>query len=93
MKTRKEIAEYLGIELPDAVGVGSEFEKDFEGFIVAGKVFENKPEFKKTGYGYGLACDFNSNPEILELLNENQELEKVEELNGVIFYKIVNKGA
>ena len=35
----------------------------------------------------------NSNPEILELLNENQELEKVEELNGVIFYKIVNKGA
>lgn len=80
MKTVEEIREYLN------VGTTNEVE---ETLISNAMEIEKKyeKELDTGNYGYGIEADFISSPFILEDENEVEDLEKIDQIGGVVFYK------
>lgn len=79
-RTDEEIAHYLGLE--DTY----EFKDEV---IAAAKVIEAKYA-GDSSIGYGLLCDFECTPGVLEDEND-YSLEKIEEINGIVVYRKVEK--
>lgn len=80
MKNINEIKEYLNIGTANEVektliSNALEIEKKYETELVSGD------------YGYGIEADFISFPFILEDEDEVKDLEKIEQIGGIIFYK------
>lgn len=77
MRTRQEILSYLNLteDYHECVGslveTAQQIEQEYEEELFEGSV------------GYGLLCDFNSTPWILE----DCEIEKIAEVNGIVLYK------
>lgn len=79
MRTRQEILEYLNllenwddvINVEKVIETAQRIEQEYEEELLEGSV------------GYGLLCDFNSKPHILE----DCEIEKIAEVNGIVIYK------
>ena len=77
MRTRQEILSYLNLaegydECVDSlVETAQQIEQEYEEELLEGSV------------GYGLHCDFYSEPWILE----DCEIEKIAEVNGIVLYK------
>lgn len=79
MKNRQEILEYLNlpedwddvIDVEEVVVTAQRIEQEYEEELSEGSV------------GYGLLCDFKSNPFVLE----DCEIEEIEERNGIVVYK------
>lgn len=83
MRTRQEIIDYLGLEenyerIEELIATANEIESKYEW------------ELKQCQCGYGLACDFESMPYVLED-HEYCEIKKVETINGITVYEIINK--
>lgn len=79
-RSDEEIAHYLGLE--------GEYEFRDE-VIAAAKVVEAKYA-GDSSIGYGLLCDFECTPYVLEDEND-YSLEKIEEINGVVVYRKIEK--
>lgn len=79
MRTRQEILEYLNIpeDWDDVI--------DIEGVVVTAQRIEQEyeEELSEGSVGYGLLCDFESNPFVLE----DCEIEEIEERDGIVIYK------
>lgn len=79
MRNRQEILEYLMLPedwdtlecINGIVETAQRIEQEYEEELLEGSV------------GYGLLCDFNSTPHILE----DCDIEKIAEINGVVIYK------
>ena len=85
MRTRSEIIDYLGLEesyerAEELISTANEIESKYEW------------ELKCKTHGYGLTCDFESMPYVLED-PEYCEIKKVETINGITIYEIINKEA
>ena len=83
MRTRQEIIDYLGLEesyehTEELISTANEIESKYEW------------ELKQCTHGYGLACDFESIPHVLED-PEYCEIKKIETINGITVYEILNK--
>lgn len=79
MRNRKEILEYLNIpeDWDDVI--------DIEGIVVTAQRIEQEyeEELSEGSVGYGLYCDFESTPFLLE----DCEIEQIAETNGIVVYK------
>lgn len=79
MRNRQEILEYLHIpkDWDDVI--------DIEGVVETAQRIEQKyeEELSKGSVGYGLLCDFESSPFLLE----DCEIEQIAEINGIVVYK------
>lgn len=79
MRNCKEILEYLllpedwddVVDVDGLVETAQQIEQEYEEELLEGSV------------GYGLLCDFNSTPDVLE----DCEVEKIAEVNGIVIYK------
>jgi len=79
MRNRKEILEYLNIpeysddviDVNKVVETAQRIEQEYE------------EELSEDSVGYGLLCDFESKPFVLE----DCEIEKIIEINGIVVYK------
>ena len=77
MRNRQEILDYLIIAHCDedwidkVVETAQQIEQEYEEELLEGVV------------GYGLMCDFDSTPDILE----DCEIEKIATVNGIVIYK------
>lgn len=85
MKTREEIMDYLIIY---------ENTSNLETFIESAMIAEKKynQQLENGEYGYGLECDFDSRPYVLES-EDFDSLKEVERINGVVVYERIKKGA
>lgn len=79
MRNRQEILEYLN--LPEDWGDVIDIEKVVETAQRIEQEYEE--ELSEGSVGYGLLCDFQSMPFVLE----DCEIEKIEERNGIVIYK------
>ena len=84
MKTRQEIIDYLGLEesyeyTEELISTANEIESKYEW------------ELKCKTYGYGLDCDFESMPYVLEDHEYCGGLKKIETINGIAVYEILGK--
>ena len=79
MRNRQEILKYLLLPedwdtlecIDEIVETAHQIEQEYEEELSEGSI------------GYGLLCDFNSSPDILE----DCEIEKIAEVNGIVIYK------
>lgn len=79
MRTRQEILEYLNlpedwtdvIDIEEVVKTAQYIEQEYE------------EELSEGGVGYGLLCDFESSPFLLE----DCAIKKIAEINGIVVYK------
>ena len=79
MRNRKEILEYLllpedwsdVIDVDAVIETAQQIEQEYEEELLEGSI------------GYGLCCDFESTPHILE----DCEIEKIATVNGIVIYK------
>lgn len=77
MRTRQEILSYLLLSedyhecVDSLVETAQQIEQEYEEELLEGSI------------GYGLLCDFNSTPSILE----DCDIEKIAEVNGIVIYK------
>lgn len=77
MRNRKEILEYIML----AEG----YDENFDSIVETAQQIEQEyeEELLKGDVGYGLLCDFINTPFILE----DCDIEKIEEVNGIVVYK------
>lgn len=80
MSTKEEIRDYLNI------GTANEVE---ETLVANAMEIEKKyeTELASGNYGYGIEADFVSSPFILEDEDEVQDLVKIDQIGGVVFYQ------
>lgn len=79
MRTRQEILEYLMLPddwdtlecIDEIIETAHQIEQEYEEELLEGSI------------GYGLLCDFNSTPHVLE----DCEIEKIAKVNGIVIYK------
>ena len=79
MRNRKEILEYLFlpedwgdvIDVDTVIETAQQIEQEYEEELLGGSI------------GYGLCCDFDSTPWILEDCN----IEKIATVNGIVIYE------
>lgn len=79
MRNRQEILEYLNlpedwtdvIDIEEVIETAQRIEQEYEEELSEGSV------------GYGLLCDFESSPFLLE----DCEIEQIAEINGIVVYK------
>lgn len=81
IKTREQIQSYLMLDENSALSP-----EEFELIINTAEQIEQKYEKELAEYsvGYGLLCDYESNPTLLE---DDHKMEKIEEMNGIVIYK------
>ena len=85
MRNKQEIIDYLRLPEPheqvnaQLIKAAERVEKDFE------------RELDEGVYGYGLLCDFENSPFILEDEDKVEELVQVANYDGVIVYRIIFK--
>ena len=84
MRNRKEIIEYLGLEMSEE-HVGKEGVAENERYIKAAEKIEREftREIANGTFGYGLHSDFVSRPSAID----DGELEEVVNYNGVVLYR------
>ena len=80
MRTVEEIRDYLNI------GTVNEVE---ETLVANAMEIEKKYETELTSgnYGYGIEADFVSSPFILEDEDEVKDLIRIDQIDGIVFYK------
>ena len=80
MRTVEEIRDYLNIDTANEVE---------ETLIVNAMEIEKKYETELTSgnYGYGIEADFVSSPFILEDEDEVKDLIRIDQIDGIVFYK------
>lgn len=80
MKTRKEIIEYLGIDIDD--------KELIDLWVKTAQEIENKykKELASGEYGYGLSCDLDV---VGRLEDSEYELIEIENINDIVVYKKV----
>ena len=84
MRTDEEIREYLNIgSYHDTTG----------NIIKLAKIAEEKykEQLDSGEYGYGLMCDFESTPYVLEDEDIYEKLKEIENINGIIVYEKIER--
>lgn len=80
MKTREQIQAYLMLDIHSGLTP-----EDFELVMNTAEQIEQEyeEELLEQSVGYGLLCDYENNPALLE----DCEIEKIAIVNGIVIYK------
>lgn len=81
IKTREQIQDYLMLDIHSGLKP-----EEFELVISTAEQIEQEYEKELAEYsiGYGLLCDYESNPTLLE---DDHKMEKIAVVNGIVIYK------